>query len=351
MVLHDFLTRYRDLIITRTREKVTNRPWPLASTSDLENGVPLFLTQLSQVLQAATPGSSQTEIGSSAALHGRELLALGFNVSQVVHDYGDICQAITELVVELDEPITPQEFHLLNRCLDTAIAEAVTAHALVTAETRATGEAQRSGQLAHELRNMLGTAVFAFEALKSGSVAINGSTGAVLGRSLMGLRDLIDSTLSDIRMTANQQHSEWTSASMFLGELATAARLHAESRDIRFSFEPVAQDLNIHVDRQLLASAVMNLLNNAFKFTPATGHAVLRAHREDRRVKIEVEDECGGLKDGHNDPFRPFQDRRSADRSGLGLGLSARRGSLHAVACGVTLDRVGHGRPSAAPIV
>lgn len=75
---------------------------------------------LTHVLQAATPGSSQVEIGSTAALHGRELLALGFNVSQVVHDYGDLCQAITELVVELDAPITAQEFHLLNRCLDTA---------------------------------------------------------------------------------------------------------------------------------------------------------------------------------------------------------------------------------------
>ena len=57
MVLHEFLTNYRNLIITRTREKVTNRPWPLASTSELENGVPLFLTQLSHALQAATPGS------------------------------------------------------------------------------------------------------------------------------------------------------------------------------------------------------------------------------------------------------------------------------------------------------
>jgi signal transduction histidine kinase len=172
---------------------------------------------------------------------------------------------------------------------------------------------------------MLSTAVFAFEALKTGSVAINGSTGAVLSRSLMGLRDLIDSTLSDIRMNANQQHREWTSASMFISELATAARLHADSRDIHFSFESVEQDLNIHVDRQLLASAVMNLLNNAFKFTPANGHVVLRAHREDRRLKIEVEDECGGIKDGHTDPFRPFQDRRGADRSGLGLGLSIAR--------------------------
>src|SRR5687768_10895245 len=105
-MLHDFVTLYRDAIITRAREKVTNRPWPLPSTSELEHGVPLFLTQLVETLrleESATP-FSDTAITSSATSHGRELLAMGFNVSQVVHDYGDICQAITELAVEQNAP-------------------------------------------------------------------------------------------------------------------------------------------------------------------------------------------------------------------------------------------------------
>ena len=58
---------------------------------------------------------------------------MGFDVSQVVHDYGDICQAITELAREQKAPITVKEFHTLNRCLDAAIAEAVTEHARITA--------------------------------------------------------------------------------------------------------------------------------------------------------------------------------------------------------------------------
>ena len=61
-MLHEFITAYRDAIIARTREKLTDRPWPLASTSELEHGVPLFLTQLSETLRwetTATPFSSQ----------------------------------------------------------------------------------------------------------------------------------------------------------------------------------------------------------------------------------------------------------------------------------------------------
>ena len=63
-------------------------------------------------------------------------------------------------------------------------------------------------------------------------------------------------------------------------------------------------------------------MQNAVKFTATGGQVTLRAHASADRVSIEVEDTCGGLPDG--DPalmFRPFE-RRSIDRTGLGLGLS-----------------------------
>ena len=47
-------------------------------------------------------------------------------MSQVVHDYGDVCQSITELAVETNAPISTDDFRMLNRCLDDAIAGAVT---------------------------------------------------------------------------------------------------------------------------------------------------------------------------------------------------------------------------------
>jgi signal transduction histidine kinase len=326
-VLHEFISSYRDPIIARAREKLTDRPWPLASTSELEHGVPLFLTQLSETLrlEATLTPFSQKTLGASATKHGRELRTLGFNISQVVHDYGDICQAITEVAVEQHLPITTQEFHTLNRCLDTAIAEAVTEHARITAESRSTEEIERFGQLAHELRDILTTAVLAFDVLKKGKVAINGSTGTVLGRSLMSLRDLIDNTLSDIRMAANIQRRERVPVADFLSEIAIAGNLHAEHRAVQLSIDQVDSRLAVNADRQLLASAVMNLLNNAFKFTHAGGHVVLRAPHENGRVRFEVEDECGGIPDGIEDPFKPFAEQHQENRTGLGLGLSIAR--------------------------
>jgi len=326
-MLHEFITAHRAPIITRTREKLTDRPWPLVSTSELEYGVPLFLSQLSETLRLETTSTpfSQETIGASATKHGRELRELGFNISQVVHDYGDICQAVTEIAVEAQLPITTEEFHTLNRCLDTAIAEAVTEHARITAESRTTEEIERSGQLAHEIRDILNSALLAFNTLKLGTVAVNGSTGTVLGRSLMNLRDLVDNTLSDVRMSANIRRSERLLVAAFLSEIAVVANLHAMFRGLRFTVEPVNPHIAVQADPQLLASAVMNLLNNAFKFTHAGGEVVLRTLHDTRRVRIEVRDECGGIPAGTDDPFKPFADRRRKDRTGLGLGLSIAR--------------------------
>jgi hypothetical protein len=125
-MLHEFVVTYRDPIIARAREKLTVRPWPAASAQELEHGVPLFPTQLSDTLRSAlsptaSTAQSDADITAGATRHGRELLDLGFTVSQVVHDYGDICQAVTELAIEAQAPITTEEFKTLNRCLDPGI--------------------------------------------------------------------------------------------------------------------------------------------------------------------------------------------------------------------------------------
>ena len=332
-MLDEFISMYRDAIIERARQKLTARPWPSASVDELENGVPIFLTQLSEALRVQSAGApySPRELGASATRHGSDLLALGFTVSQVVHDYGDICQAITEIAIEQDAPITTDEFKTLNRCLDTATAEAVTEHARITADSRLAEETHRFGHLAHETRDLLNTAILAYQALKRGAVAINGSTGAVLGRSLLSLRDLVDTTLSEIRISANQQRRERVSVTPFLTEIASTGALHADARGLEFAFQPGDPAWVVTADPQLLASAVTNLLNNAFKYTATGGRVVLRATATDQEhLLIDVEDECGGIPENEGDPFQSFGRRRGRDRTGLGLGLSIARKAVRA---------------------
>ncbi len=207
----------------------------------------------------------------------------------------------------------------------------MTEHARITAEARTTEESERSGHIAHETRDLLNTALLAYQSLKGGLVGINGSTGAVLGRSLMGLRDLVESTLSDIRIAANEQRRDRILVVPFLKDIAVAGCLHAEARGIKFTTELGDPAMAITADPQILASAVTNLLNNAFKFTPAGGHVVLRARtNEEARLLIEVADECGGIPSTEADPFQAFGVRRGRDRTGLGLGLSIARKAVRA---------------------
>jgi signal transduction histidine kinase len=306
----------------------------------------LFLTQLAATLRLeATPEPfPEGEIQSDGERHGAELMGRGYSIAQVVQDYGDMCQVITELAVETNFPITAEEFQTLNHCLDVGIAGAVTEHARITRQVYQAEELERLGHTAHEARDFLSTAFLSFHSLKRGDVAINGSTGAMLGRSLMGLRDLIDRTLSEVRLVATVRSIIRVPVAPFLDEIAATGLLHAEYRDIKFTVEPIAEGLAVDADPQLLSSAVMNVLHNGFKNTPKGGHVTLRAFASKNNLCLEVEDECGGIPDEKGDLFKTFGDRRGQDRSGLGMGLSIARKAIRAHGGEISVhNKPGHG--------
>ena len=332
-MLHEFLTVHRDEIIARTRRKVATRTAPRPTAAELEHGIPLFLEQLVDTLRREqdTPARPTSgEMALSAIQHGADLRTAGFTIAQVVHDYGDVCQAVTELSVELEIPISSDEFKTLNRCLDEAIAQAVTEFARQRDISVSEQETERLGFFAHELRNLLSNAMLAFEVLKTGTVGVGGSTGGVLGRNLIALRDLIDRSLVEVRLQAGLLRRQPVPLTGLMEEVELAAAIEARARGLHLTVTPVEPGLGIDVDRQLIAAALANLLQNAFKFSRANGHVVLRTDSATTtgRVLIEVEDECGGFPaGGAEDLFRPFA-QRSTDRTGLGLGLTIARESV-----------------------
>jgi signal transduction histidine kinase len=344
-VLHDFLETNHAELIEKCRAKVAQRTAPRATPKEMEHGIPLFLGQLIETLrieQAAHPADEAlpSAMIAAATKHGHQSREEGYTVDQVVHGYGDLCQAITELAIEDKAPVSSEDFRTLNRCLDDAIASAVTEftrerEALISeSASRATSE--RLGFLAHELRNFLNTAILSFAAIRSGSVAVNGATAGVLDRSLIGLRDLIDHALADVRLEAGMPtRLEHVAVDRFIAEVQLSAALGARAKGCSFTVSPVERGLEVHTDRQMLSSSVSNLLQNAFKFTRSHSHVTLRAYGRGERVLIEVEDECGGLPAGKERTlFTSFQ-QHGADRSGLGLGLSISRRAVEA--CGGTL--------------
>lgn len=342
--MHQFLKNNRDELIERCKAKVAQRPRRAATPDQLKNGVPLFLQQLTNTLEAENEGRAreslrksgesggdspaQSAIGISATAHGKQLLALGYTVDQVVHDHGDLCQAIMDLAVERDAPFSIEDYRTLNRCLDNAIADAVTelCSQCLTCQTDL-----RFGFLVHELRNALQTATLAFTALDIGHLPVAGATGSVLRRSLATLGSLVNHALDEVRPAeAPSSIPESFSLAPFIADAANAALLQANARGCRLIVRNADAQVDVEGHREALLGALVNLLQNAFKFTRPETEVVLHAHADAAAVFIEVADHCGGLKPGVAEAmFRPFV-RSHDDESGLGLGLAIARANVEA---------------------
>lgn len=215
-MLYEFLTSNRGELIARCREKVAARFQPTELPAAIDHGVPLFLQQLADILhveqltpersEAGTEAApSRTPIGRAAALHGADLLRRGFTVDQVVHAYGDVCQSITDMAVEQKKAFSSDEFRTLNRCLDDAIADAVTSYG----SARQIGLNQQA-ELLHESlnsfsdqqRQLISTAIQAYNAIKTGNIGLTGATGALLIHALESLQALAERTVPEIRLSS-----------------------------------------------------------------------------------------------------------------------------------------------------
>jgi signal transduction histidine kinase len=336
-LLHAFVTAHRSELITLTRAKVALRSSPTPTQTELMSGIPLFLDQLAEALRLASPPSAETTrtIEASASSHGEMLLKRGFTVAQVVRDYGDACQAITELANEVDEPITTDEFHTLNLCLDNAIAQAVSGYTQLHDRQIADEETERTGSFSHELRNRLSATTLAFAMLQKGTAPMGGSVASVVALNLQRMRALIDRSLVDVRVDSGSVSRQKVMLHDIIEEAEVDGALEASERGLSLSVTPTPPRVVVDVDPQILAGALANLLQNAFKFSAPGGHIVLRAVATESRVEIEVEDECGGLPPGKADAlFGAFQ-QRGRDRTGLGLGLFISRKGVES--CGGTL--------------
>ncbi len=320
------------------------------SSAQLKLGLPIFYQQLLNVLriEQAIPFNSKAdqggmiraahnsnepamaeasgrpgdaEVAKSAGFHGGELLRLGYTLSHVVHAYGDMCQAITELATEKNQKIKSSEFRDLNRCLDAAIAGAVTEYQLLRENKEMNRNVQHLGFLAHELRNSLATVNISIGLIKSGTVGFGGSVGHVLDGGLKRIEKLIDQSLTEVRLRVDSKiHAETVQLLKIVVQILVTAEVEAQSRNQKIEIQ-IDPALFFEADQQLVHSAISNLIQNALKYSRVGGKIIVRSSLIGDQVIVEVEDECGGLQDTDADLFKPFV-QQNANRKGLGLGLT-----------------------------
>ena len=351
MTLLQFLKTNEHAILTSIDERSPALAGARLESEQMQLALPIFFKQLMEVLDdlsretraskvgkngmakklngsdaaAIAPDggrSNDVDVTNSAGAYGKELQRLGFSLSHVVHAYGAICQAITGLAIAKETAITTEEFAELNRCLDTAIAGAVTTFLAERAVGDSTRETEHLGFLAHELRNELAVIITSLRLIRSGTVGFGGSTGQVLDRALKRQQELIDRSLAEVRLRVDPKvHKESVSVLQIMDQIVATTGVDTGLKNQVVEIE-VESGLEIEADQYLVSSAVSNLLQNAIKYTCPGGTIRIRGRSAGTQTIIEVEDECGGLSSAmQNDLFKPFE-QNNKNRAGMGLGLA-----------------------------
>src|SRR5262245_6745120 len=341
--LQEFLREQGDAVVARWRRRLRERRGADdLSGAELADEMPSFIAELVTALDPATE-SALPEESEAAPEHGRQRWRTGFDLDEVVREYGLLGDTILEIVNDNGSAITAREARILLTSLHTGAAGAVSAYIQRRNEEIRQQGARHLSFVAHELRGPLSTAWTALSIIRRTLEQAPPRAVELLDRSLIRLRELIDHVLVAGRREAGAA-LQYTRINLqqLLRAVEVDATPPAEDRGLTMTFDCPA-DLEVDGDERLLHSAIGNLVRNAVKFTDR-GTVTVRARAAGDEVVIEVEDSCGGLPaDLGPDLFEPFV-QRAPDRTGLGLGLAIVRQAIDAHHGSVELrNRPGQG--------
>ena len=114
----------------------------------------------------------------------------------------------------------------------------------------------------------------------------------------------------------------------FVADIHTLFAQQARMKNIKLDFEHDTDHLPVWVDRSNFDKVVVNILSNAFKFTPAGGNICIRVTHDDSHAKIAVRDSGEGIPEDKIDRiFERFYQlpTSSSKRMGTGIGLDLTR--------------------------
>jgi len=328
-MLHELLSQNRDEIVARCERKFRER-YPDRPRDELLDSIPQFLDELINAERrlAGLPEITMlAEPSDYSRAHGQRRFRAGVPIAELPLDFGTISDVIGELAVEQDILLDARSYKLLNECIDKAIAQAISEYFTLSRESDEQGVAAWIGSLGHELRNAVASALMAHVAIKEGHVGMHSRTARVLERSLHRIESLVSHTLAAVQLKAGMPlHRSQVNLRELLDDIADGL---VREQDVLLHVD-VDPAIEVPADVRLLESALSNLVQNAVKFTHAHGHIHVRAGQSTDGVVIEIEDECGGLRNKNPDELFDAFVQGDHKRVGVGLGLAITRQAIEA---------------------
>lgn len=338
MSLADLIAEQHDYLVERFVEEAKRHS--LASSVpriELIDSMSFFLDDLVAVLA----GEKQIRPeDSAAASHGVERLAIGFRVDRVVREYVLVAQLVLEVAHQHGITPTPREMMLLLDAIGDGGALAAAEYVRRREADLLQRESEHAAFLAHEVRNALGSARFAFGLLRRRQHADEDKPLVdIVDSGLRQAGQRIDDALTGARVRGGLITAVRIFPVLMLEEISAELLPQAKARGIQIHVEG-SPGLEAQADVRLMRSALENLANNAVKFSHDGGHVTLRATAHLEKLDIEVADECGGLDESMLDRlFRPFV-QAGEERSGFGLGLAIARECAEAQGGGLRVRNI-----------
>ncbi len=313
------LKETRSRLITCWGDRITSAVVASAlPRAELLDHIPAFVDELIRALHPdAVP---LPPVSENAEEHGEQRLALGFDVAEVVREYGMLHECILQIADEAELAVSPREHRVIVKWLNAGIADAVAQYVKQRDLELLRQSSEHLGFIAHELRNPLASAKLAFHRLRRTELAESRTVDSV-ERGLKRMGEMIDGALdhASLRLGLTPRMAP-VALRAFLHEIEADAAIEAQAKGIEIVVL-APEDLLVEADPRLLRSAVSNLVHNALKFSHERTKVVVSAARSEGRLTIQVTDGCGGLPPGKAEELFDPLVQRSADRSGFGLGL------------------------------
>jgi signal transduction histidine kinase len=333
VTLGDLVAELHDLIIEQFVEDARRQAEQAGlDRVELVDSMSFFIDDL---IESLATGVRLDPRLSAAASHGVERLSVGFRIDRVVREYVLLAEIVLDLAHEHAVLTTRAELRVLIQAVGDGAAIAATEYVRRREADLLHRESEHAAFLAHEVRNSLASARFAFNLLKRRDIADSAPLITIVDNSLRQAGARIDDALAGARVRGGVVSPMRVFAKLMLEEIAAQLRPQAQARSIVIAVE-APDDLHVQADARLLRSALENLVSNGVKFSRAGGSVTLRALVRGDNALFEIADECGGIDEGQIDRlFRPFV-QAGEERSGFGVGLAIARecaeaqgGALH----------------------
>jgi signal transduction histidine kinase/ActR/RegA family two-component response regulator len=321
-------------------------------------------------------GRSLTQTGDAApgqhyklALeHGEQRWDSGWSLSAVVRDYQLLQLVLLEYLEEnLERPLQYREVMAVGVFINDAIAASIGAYVRSRDEHASRIDRERAealetanrrkdeflAMLAHELRNPLAPIVNSVKLLQmllpTADPAIL-QTIDIIESQTEQITHLVDDLLDLARIAQGriELRTKQVNLTNVLEQAIQECESDLKAREHQLTVTPPAEPLYLEADPTRLVQVVVNLLNNAAKFTDRGGQIWLTAKREDNGAVITVRDNGIGIPPEMLscvfDMFVQVDGPRRRTEAGLGIGLTLVHRLVQLHGGTITCDSAGVGQ-------